>query len=84
MYLLIEIRYNIFIQSHGNYIEVHQCLSQDLETGCPKLSSVTFLGDPVVQGRPQHIQNTTINMYLLIEIRCNILIQSHGNYIKVK
>ena len=32
------------------------------------------------QGRPQYTQITTINMYFLIEIRHNTLIQYHENY----
>ena len=35
------------------------------------------------QGRQRYTEVTTINMYLLIKIRHNIIIQCHGNYIKV-
>ena len=53
--------------------------SQDLETGCPKLAIVKFF-----PRRPQYPQITTINMYLIIEIRPSILIKCHGNYIEVE
>ena len=48
-------------------------LSQDLEAG-----------RSIFQGRQQHTKITTINMYLIIEIRLNILKQCLGNYIEVK
>ena len=44
---------------------VQQGLCQDLETGCPKLTIVKFLGVPLFLGRPQYTQITTTNMHLL-------------------
>ena len=61
-----------------------QDLSQDLETGCPKLAIVIFFRHPIFQGRLQYAQITTINMYLLIKIRHNILLQYYGNYIEIE
>ena len=60
-----------------------QNLSQDLETGCPKLAIVKFWGI-LFQGRPQSTQITIINMHLLIEIGHNSVIQRHGYYIKLE
>ena len=62
---------------------MEQGLSQDLETGCPKLAFLKFLG---VQGGPQYTKISTINMYKFIKIRhdIDILIQCHGNHIEVK
>ena len=57
-----------------------QSLSQDLETGCPKLTILKLLGvSHIFQGRSPYTHITTTNMYLLIEIRHNILIQCHKN-----
>ena len=50
----------------------NQGFSQDLETGCPKLANMCGL--PVFHGRPESTKNATITMYLLKEIRHNILI----------
>ena len=61
-----------------------QGLSQDLETQCPKLVVVKVFGRPTFQGRPPYLQISTMNMYLLIEIRHDILIQCHENYIEVE
>ena len=55
----------------------------DLETGCSKLAIVNVLGILYFK-RPQYIQITTIDMYLFIKIRYDILIHCHGNYIQVK
>ena len=50
-----------------------QSLSQDLETGCPKLAQVCkILGHHIFQGNPKYTQITAINMDLLIEIRHNV------------
>ena len=52
---------------------LHQCLSQDLETGCLKL-----------EGGSQYTQISTINMYKFIKIRHDIIKQCHGNYEEMK
>ena len=57
-----------------------QGLSQDLETGCPKLAIVLFFKED----RNIYSDCTTINMYLLTEIRYNILKLCHGNCIVVE
>ena len=49
----------------------------------PKFVSCKILGYPSFQERPQYTQITTVNMYLLIEIRHNCLIQCRGNHIEV-
>ena len=54
-----------------------QC--QNLETRCQQILGVLFF-----QRKPQNTLITTINMYLIIQIRHNILIQCHGNYIEVE
>ena len=56
----------------------------DLEAGWPKLDAIVKYLCPIFQGKPQLTEITTINMYLLIEIRHNILIQCTGIYIEVK
>ena len=58
-------------------------LSQELETGCPKLAIVTFWGVLFFKGDRgrQYTQIKTKIMYLLIEIRHTILLQCDGNYI---
>ena len=65
---------------------MRQDLSQDLETGCPKFVVAKSLG--VLFFKRDHnilwLLVTTINMYLLIEIRYNIPIQCHGNHIEVE
>ena len=50
----------------------------------PKIGNCKVLGVFFYQGRPQYTQISTLNMYLIIEIRYTILIICHGNYIKVK
>ena len=51
----------------------------------PKIGKCKILGRPIYQGRPKYPQITTINIYLLIEIRHDIHIQMcHGNYNGVK
>ena len=62
-----------------------QGLSQDLETGCPKLAINFFWGGghPIFQGWPQYTLITTINMYSLIEIMHNIHTKCR-NYIEVE
>ena len=58
-------------------------LRQDFETGCPKLAIVNFFVALFFRGRPQCTLITSINMYLIIEMRHDILIQQcHGNYIE--
>ena len=59
-------------------------LSQDLETGCPKLAIVNFLGVQIFKGGAQYTQISNINMYAFIEIRHDILIQCHRNYMETK
>ena len=54
---------------------IAQGLSQNFETGCPKLINIQFLGVFFFQGRQQNFEVTTINMYSLIKIRNNIIIQ---------
>ena len=66
------------------YSMPNQCLSQDLETECPKLAIVTFLGGQIFKGGPQYTQISTINMYKFIKIRQDILLQCHGNHMEMK
>ena len=61
-----------------------QDLSRDLETGCPKFTIVTFLGILSFKGDNNYTEITTINMYLLIEIRHNIITQNHRNHIEME
>ena len=63
-----------------------QGLSQDLETGCPKLAKFCkIFGRLNFQGGPQYTQISIINMYEFIKIRHNILnIQCHGNHMERK
>ena len=61
-----------------------QGLSQDLETGCPKLAVVKFLGVQIFKGDRNYTQISTINMYKFIKISHYILIQCHGNYVEMK
>ena len=49
----------------------------------PKTDTCRIFGCLTFQGRPQNTQITTINMYLLIEIMHNIIINCHGYYSKV-
>ena len=44
-----------------------QCISQYLETGCPKFAIQKFWGLLFFQGRPQYVQITTVSMYYLHE-----------------
>ena len=60
-----------------------QGLGQDLESGCPKLANGKFWGVLFFQERPEYTQTTTSNMYLLIEIQHDALIQCHLNYVQV-
>ena len=58
-----------------------QGLSQDLETGCPKLSTVRFLGVLFIKGDHNKlifIAEIWIQPIYLIEIRHNIVIQCQG------
>ena len=50
-----------------------QCLSQYLETGCPKLAIVKFLGVQIFKGGPQYTKISTNNMSKFIKIRHDIL-----------
>ena len=61
-----------------------QGLSQDLETGCQKLTVVKFWGILFFQGRQQYTEITTTNMYLLVKTRHTINIQCRGNYTDVE
>ena len=62
---------------------LRQGLSQDLETGCPKMAIVNFFGVQILRG-PQFTQISTINMYTFILIRLDIRNQSHGNHMDLK
>ena len=60
-------------------------LSQDLETGCPRLATIKYVGYLFFkEGANINTQIITINMYLLIKIRHDILKQYHKNYTEVK
>ena len=48
------------------------------------IGNCKIFGRPIFQGGPQYTRITTRNMYLLIEIMHNILVQCHGIYIEVK
>ena len=56
-------------------------LTQHLETGCPKLAIVKFLGIQLFKGNHNI---TAINMYLEFLIRYNIHLQCHWNCTEVK
>ena len=49
----------------------------------PKIGNWKIVRHPVIEGRLQFTQITTINKHLLIKIRQNNLIRCHGNYIEV-
>ena len=49
-----------------------------------KIDNCKMLGHPLFQGKQQHTEVTTINIYSLIKIRHNIIIQYHGDYIEVE
>ena len=66
------------------YMYFHQGLSQDLETGCPKLVDCKIFGRPNFIGGTQYTQISTINRYRFIKIRHDILIQCHVNYTEMK
>ena len=59
-------------------------LSQDLETGCPKLPIVKFVWVLFFKGDPNIHRIQLQCLYLPIKIRHSILIQCHENYIGVK
>ena len=63
---------------------IQQGLSQDLETGCLKLAIVKLLGVQNFKGGGLYTLISTINMYKLIKIRHDILIQCHVNYAMMK
>ena len=50
----------------------------------PKIVNCEIFGCLIFQGRPQYTQIKTINMYLLHEIKHNILIHFQRNYIAKK
>ena len=57
---------------------LEQGLSQCLETGCPKLPILKFLGIQNFKG-DHNTKILTINMYKFIKIMHDILIQCHRN-----
>ena len=59
----------------------HQCLSQDLETGCLNLSVVKFLGVQIFKGDHNIL---IFQPYKFIKIRHDIINQCHGNYKEMK
>ena len=59
-------------------------LSQDLETGCPKLIIVKFWGVLFFKGGHNVLRLPPLNIYFLIEIRHNILIQCHRDCTEVE
>ena len=62
----------------------HQGLSQDLETGCPKLAIVKFLGVQIFKGDHNILRNQPLRCINFIKIRHNICIQCHGNHMDLK
>ena len=58
-------------QVHGDTEFLIQGINQDLATGCQKLATVKFWGCTI----------SSINMYLLTEIKHIIFIRCHGNHI---
>ena len=62
---------------HSQALTIAHGLSQDLETGCPKLAIVKYLG-------LQYTRISTINMYKFIKTRHDILIQCDGNCMEMK
>ena len=56
-------------------VHINQGLSQDLETGCSKLAIVNFWGILCFKAgyNIHRLQVTSINMYLVIETRHDIL-----------
>ena len=57
-------------------------LSQDLETGCPKLAILKFWGVQIFKGDHNILKILTINMYKFIKTRHDILIQCNENNMK--
>ena len=49
----------------------------------PIFGNCKISGRPIFQMRPHYTKITTVNMYLLIEIKHNFLLQCYGNYIEV-
>ena len=60
-----------------------QGLSQDLETGCPKLPIVKFLGVQNVKGDHNILRFQPYTYIKFIKIRHDILIRSHGNHMEM-
>ena len=58
-----------------------QSLSQDFKIKCPKW---TVFGHRIFQGRQKNTEVTAINMYLVINIRHNIIIQCMGILLRWK
>ena len=64
-------------------MDLHQCLSQDSETGCLKLAVVKSLGVQIFKGdHNTHI--STINMFKFIKIRHDIIKQCHRSCKEMK
>ena len=61
-----------------------QCLSQDLGTGCLKVTVVKEFGCPNIYGGSQYIHISTINMYKFIKIRHDVIKQYHRDYKEMK
>ena len=61
-----------------------QGLSQELETGCPKLTIVKLFGVHIFKGDHNILRFQPLNMYKSIKRRHNILIQCYGIYTEMK
>ena len=82
-YRMTEILYVILdLNEYHLYVDnLSRGLSQNLETGRPKLAIVKFLGVQIFKG-DHSISN--IKMYEFTKISHNILIQCHGSYMEMK
>ena len=72
------------IYKKTNTYTVLQGLSQDLETGCPKLAIAKILGVLFSKGDHNILEVYSYKYVLLNEIKHYVHIQCHVNYIKVK
>ena len=73
---------NAIVAAELNSYMWEQGFTQDLENWVPKIGNCKRFGILFIQGRSKYTDIITI--YLLIEIRNNILIQCHRTYIDVE
>ena len=68
----------------NTFPETGQGLGQDLETGWPKLAIVKFSASYISRENTIYSNYSHKDMFKLIEIRRNILMQCHEKYIEVE